>query len=254
MMQQVFRLALASAGLSVPASHRPRKERGMSGGIVPLAVVCLALAPGFARAEFMIDPDPGGVKMFIDVANKNVSAFQGFVGTNNPDANTPVIDVATAQNVNTGSGYANIKPAAGVQSPTLTSLTFTPQDPTLFGDFSFRGQLLAAGNVTVTVQDNRGGAPQTFTFSANKNADFTRFGIVAVAGSGETIKSVTISSAGFKEVKQIDFSFAEGVTPPPIPAPTVPEPSSALLLSLGLGACGVFYPRRARLKATVLGA
>jgi len=35
-----------------------------------------------ASATFIIDTDRGGEKLFIDVANKNLSDFQGFVGTN----------------------------------------------------------------------------------------------------------------------------------------------------------------------------
>lgn len=135
----------------------PRTSRPTLVALASLAL--LSTAPGLARADFMLDPDPGGVKMYIDKANKDVSHFQGFVGTNNPDANTPVINVTTTANVDTGSGYANITPALGVQSPTLKSLTFTPVNPNLFGDFSFRGQLLAAGDVTITVQDNQNGAP-----------------------------------------------------------------------------------------------
>jgi len=35
-----------------------------------------------ASATFIIDTDRGGEKLFIDVANKNLSDFQGFVGAN----------------------------------------------------------------------------------------------------------------------------------------------------------------------------
>ena len=39
-----------------------------------------------ASATFIVDPDPGGEKLFIDVANKNVSDFDGSVGANNSSA------------------------------------------------------------------------------------------------------------------------------------------------------------------------
>src|SRR5437868_15510728 len=90
-----------------------------------------------ARATFMVDPDPGGAKLFIDVANKNVSDFEGFVGANNSSA--PHVAIHTTGNVDTGSGFATIKP---IKDGSLTELVFTPADPTLFSDFSFRGQLL----------------------------------------------------------------------------------------------------------------
>ena len=58
---------------------------------------------------------------------------------------TPVtrhtVHIHTTGNVNSGSGFANIKPVHG---GTLTDLIFTPEDNTAFSDFSFRGQLNAA--------------------------------------------------------------------------------------------------------------
>ena len=150
----------------------------------------------------MIDTDPGGIKLFIDKANKNVSDFEGFVGANNSSA--PHVDIHTTGNVNTGSGFATIKP---VKNGSLTVLTFTPENPDLFSDFSFRGQLLADadGIVNLSVTDNLG-VTQTFTFNGlGSNADFARQGIISL--DGETIQSVTLMS-DFKEVKQIEFSGA----------------------------------------------
>jgi hypothetical protein len=118
------------------------------------------------------------------------------------------VDIHTAGNVDTGSGFANIKP---IKDGSLTQLIFTPENPNLFADFSFRGQLEgdANGTVTVVVQDNQGDPAQTFAFSGlGANADFARQGIISL--DGETIKSVTLIS-DFKEVKQIEFSFARGV-------------------------------------------
>src|SRR5438874_10671612 len=159
-----------------------------------------------ASATFIIDPDPGGEKLFIDVANKNVSDFEGFVGANNSSA--PHVGIHTTGNVNTGSGFATIKPIKG---GSLTELVFTPENSNLFADFSFRGQLNegANGTVTVTVQDNQGGAPQQFILTdLGTNSDFARQGIISL--DGETIQSVTLTS-DFKQVKQIEFSFAAGV-------------------------------------------
>ena len=193
-----------------------------------------ALSTGSARADFMIDPNPGGVMFFNGDANKDVSSFVGTVGGQHSG---PEVTVDTVGNVGTGAGFSTIKP---VQNGSLTSLTFTPADRDLFDDFSVRGQLLSnvGGTVDVTVQDNQGGAPQTFTFTGlGANADFARIGIVAVAGSGETIQSVTLTS-DFKEQKQNEFSFAPGV---------VPEPGTvALLAGLGVPLCGFLMRRRLR--------
>jgi hypothetical protein len=180
-----------------------------------------------ASATFIVATDPGGEKLFIDVANKDVSDFQGFVGANNSSA--PHVGIHTTGNVDTGSGFANIKP---VKNGSLTELVFTPADPNLFGDFSFRGQLLrdAGGTVTVTVQDNQGNSPQTFTFTGlGANSDFARQGIISL--DGETIQSVTLTS-DFKEVKQIEFSLAGARVPD--------SGSTVMLLGVALGAAEVF--------------
>ena len=193
-------------------------------------VVLGATVPAYA--DFMIDPNPTGEKLFIDNANKNVDSFVGIVGSN---VSGPLVDVTTVGNVDTGSGFSNITPVKG---GTLTSLTFTPKDGNLFNDFGFRGQLLAAGTVTVTVLDNQGGAPQSFDFNVAKaNQDFGTLGITAIPGTGETIKSVTVSvdplGAGFKEEKQNIFSIA-----------AVPEPGTYAMLGLGVGLLGIVLRRR----------
>ena len=182
-----------------------------------------------ASATFMVDTNPGGEKLFIDVANKDVSHFEGFVGANNPSA--PHVGIDTTGNVDTGSGFANIKPVKG---GSLTELVFTPENPDLFADFSFRGQLErdAGGTVTVMVEDNLG-STQTFTFTGlGANADFARQGIISL--DGETIQSVTLMS-DFKEVKQIEFSFAPGVP--------VPDSGTSAML-LGGALAGLALTRR----------
>jgi hypothetical protein len=137
------------------------------------------------------------------------------------------VDIHTTGNVDTGSGFATIKP---IKDGSLTELIFTPEDPNLFKDFSFRGQLLAdaGGTVTVMVQDNQGNSPQSFTFTGlGSNADFARQGIISL--DGETIQSVTLTS-DFKQVKQIEFSFSQ----------VVPESgTTAILLGCGLAAIGL---------------
>lgn len=168
---------------------------------------------GSVRADFMIDPNPRGDKFYNGDAYKDVSSFTGTVGGQHSG---PEVTVDTVGNVDTGAGFATIKPIKG---GTLSSLTFTPADGNLFDDFSFRGQLEAAGSVTLTVQDNQGHAAQVFTFSGlPKDADFDRIGIEAVAGSGETIKWVRLTSDGFKEEKQNEFSFAPAHRAVPAPA------------------------------------
>ena len=193
-----------------------------------LALLSAGGLTGSARASslFMIDPDPGGDKFFNGDAYKDVSSFTGTVGGQHSG---PLVTVTTLGNVDTGAGFSTIKP---IKDGTLTSLTFTPADGNLFDDFSFRGQLLADGSVTATVQDNEGHAPETFTFSGlKKDADFGRLGIVA-AVAGETIQSVTLTSQGFKEQKQNEFSYAPAT--PATPLPTAVWGCAALLGCLGI--------------------
>lgn len=195
--------------------------------VVSIAALTAALTLS-ASATFIVDPNPGGEKLFIDVANKSVSDFEGFVGANHPSA--PHVDIHTTGNVDTGSGFANIK---SIKDGLLTQLIFTPANPNLFADFSFRGQLEgdANGTVTVVVQDNQGDPFQTFAFSGlGANADFARQGIISLVG--ETIKSITLIS-DFKEVKQIEFSLAH----------VVPD-SGATVMLLGAALCVLGVARR----------
>ena len=128
--------------------------------LLSIAALTVALTLS-ASATFIVDENPGGEKLFIDVANKDKTDFKGFVGANNSSA--PNVDIHTTGPVNTGSGFANIKP---IKDGSLTELIFTPEDPNLFADFSFRGQLLtdAGATVNVSVTDNLGNT-QTFAFT-----------------------------------------------------------------------------------------
>jgi hypothetical protein len=209
------------------------KKRLVTGAVVGAALL-FGSAP--THATFIVATNPSGNQFFNGDANKNVSSFTGTVTSDVFDFDgipgSPVT-VTTVGNVDTGAGFSNIKP---VKDGSLTSLTFTPADPNLFGDFSFRGQLEgnAAGQVLLIVQDNQGGLPQQFTFTGlGANADFARIGIIAAPGSGETIKSVTLSSL-FKEEKQNEFSLAA----------VIPEANTYAILGFGIALLGVAVRRR----------
>ena len=210
-----------------------------------LATAAALALSGAARASFITDPNcsnngcPGGLKLYLDNAVSDKSSFVATVGGHSG----PAVTVDTVGPVDTGAGFATIKPASG---STLVSLTFTPANGGLFGDFDFRGQMLSGftGLATINVNWVGSNGPNDFgtiQFTVDKaNQDFGAFGIIS--NDGDTLKSVQIAAvtpADFKEVKQIEFSLGD-----PIDPPTVPEPTSMALLGVGLLGLGVTRYRR----------
>jgi hypothetical protein len=192
--------------------------------IISIAALTAALTLS-AKASFIADTNPGGAKGFIDVANHDVNSFNIFVGANNSSA--PHVGVTTMGNVDTGSGWSNIAPHG---LGTLTDLIFTPANDTLFNDFSMRGMLVSpTTSLTIIVTDSLGNVfTIPFTGLQHDPHDFARLGVVSL--DGETIKSVEVQGS-FKEVKQIEFSFAPG---------TVPDGGATVMLLGGaLGALGM---------------
>lgn len=208
----------------------------MRNGRIVLSAVCMIMAASGARAEFMLGTS-SGEKFYNGDAASNVTSFTGTVGGQH--SGDPVT-VTTNVGVDTGAGFSTIKPASNGSN--LTTVTFTPSDPNLFDGFAFGGLLnsSANGTVIVTVQDNQGDAPQTFTISGLGNGDIGSIGIIAVPNSGETIKSVTLTSS-WKQEKQNYFTYA--------PTHPVPEPSSALMLGLGGLGLASFMKRRQKQRA-----
>lgn len=217
---------------------------GLLGGLLGASISVVGLTPASANVidYFTIDPLPGGVKMYSGDGYSNVAWFTGTVGGQHSG---PPVTVTTIGNIDTGAGFADIKP---VKTGSLTELTFTPANPNLFNDFSFRGQLEKTGFngvVDVTVQDNQGHAPETFDFTVpHANADFGSFGIVSNY-LGETINWVSVYTDGngqFKEFKQVEFSKA------------VPEPSTWAMMLLGFAGLGFAGYRRTRKRLPAVSA
>lgn len=196
-----------------------------------LIVVALTAALTLsAKATFIADPTCphcGGLKGYIDVHNSDTTDFTMFAGHNGP----PGFPVAVHTNVgvDTGSGFATIKPVTG---SLLTELVFTPANDLLFSDFNFRGQLLTGSEIDVTVIDSNGTSfTIQFTGLVHNPHDFSRIGVTSL--DGETIKSVTVDAIGgsFKEFKQVQFSRAPDAVPD--------GGATLMLLGAALGVLGV---------------
>ena len=219
--------------------------------ICAIALCGLLLLPGTGQASFVLITDTSGLtteKLFDSAAYHDVNSFVGSVGTQSGGPPVTVTaGVGSTVLVDTGAGFATIKPDVGL----LTSLTFTPTDSGLFNDWVTNGQFDGpSGNVpvffSISVTDQNGNVTTFNNLQAQSmsNGGYP-FDIGVVSNDGSTIKSVTLSADNFidgvhygiKESKQTEFSLA--------PTPT-PEPSTMALALSGLVTFGFAGLRRFR--------
>jgi hypothetical protein len=193
-----------------------------------VAIITLTVAFTWsANATFVENTDfKNELKLFNDQAWKNVTSFTATVGGHTG----PPVLVQTDGHVDSGAGFANITPT---NNEPLISLTFTPGDNTLFSDFSFRGQLTQAGTVSLAVFDQFGTEFDFTTMSEGKDDNIPRFGVIS--NDGETIDHIIVTADSFKEFKQIEFSFGDGVA--------VPDGGATVML-LGAALTGLGLLRR----------
>jgi hypothetical protein len=191
-----------------------------------VVVGLLTLGVTSAQATFVIN-DTEGDKVSLNNM-KGVNSIPATVDGSD-------VTITTIGKVDSASGNATITP---VKDGSLTELTFTPADAGMFNSFTFRGQFLATGTVDLTVQDNQGDLPQLFKFDVTKaDADVGPFGIAAMPGSDETIKSIVLmDDSGFKEAKQFTFDLASAV----------PETSTWAMMLFGFAGLGFAGYRKTR--------
>jgi hypothetical protein len=228
------------------------------------------------QGGFCIEAEDGDeLKMFNDDANKDVDHFFGSVHGNGKPFFTSDITINTVGNVNTGSGYANIKP---LKDGILSSVTYTVNpighllsDPipandvkNFFDGFFTRAQIGGGGDecakknssCTAVVEMTVNGTLMfDYTVAAN-GKDFSTIGFDEFDESkpGSLIQSVTLtlltSGFVFNEVKQTDWSPCDLTTEcgSVVINPTggVPEPSTWLLGLTGFGFVGGLMLKRSR--------
>jgi hypothetical protein len=202
-----------------------------------IAIATAALSvTGVARADFIAstatDWQTGSTSLNITTTQDNKMAYPGTVGAS-------VINITTTTATDAASGNAVIQPGA-TQGTDFRSVTFDPVNNT-FTSFSFRGSLGIEGTVTVVVNDNFG---NVFTFTNQANQNFAPFGVLAVAGTGQTIDFVTVFINGqpteyFRDIRQIDFGNATTGT-----VANVPEASTWAMMILGFAGVGFMAYRR----------
>jgi hypothetical protein len=180
--------------------------------------------------DLIIDPNPGGSKFFIDVANKNVQLL-GERRQQQRDRS----DRERHHHGKRGCRGRILQHQADDNTTILSQLVFTLVDPNLLSDF-FRGQLDDPGNVTISVTDNQGNAAQDFVFPIANAKSGLRAYWHRLAPRGDD-QERSISNPSFKEVKQIELS-GQGV---PV---STPEPATLALAGAGLVGLGLARRRR----------
>src|SRR5713226_4114685 len=92
-------------------------------------LLCFGVAPSACRADFMLFvPRPNAhneLMLYNSDALMDVTSFTASVGS---QSGNPAVDISTVGAVDTGAGFANIKPTNNVSpAPLLTTITYTPK-------------------------------------------------------------------------------------------------------------------------------
>lgn len=213
-----------------------KKGRWLGFAVFATAVALICSQP--ANANFISftgdDPACSGNDCFLFLGSAVTGTGSNSLSATVGGATGPAVNIATNVNVTSGAGFAVLRPAS---DEALTNLTFTPVNDLLFGDFSFRGILDDPGDVTINVTD-AGGVLFSHVFSIATNGNFQPIGMISK--DGQSIKSVSITSAGFKDVRQIEFS----------PVSPVPIPPALALFGSGLVGLSFLSRRRGRKQSS----
>ena len=170
--------------MTVSLNRFPRPRSVLAG--LALCGAALVASTGASQASFVFGLEsaaPAGITelMAFGQGDKNAHSFDMNIGGNHATELAHVVaGAASTVLVDVANGFANIKPDTGI----LTQLTFAPVSTNLnsWGDFFFRGQLVAAGTVTVTITDILNNVFTGTSASIAANTDFASFGGWSIDG------------------------------------------------------------------------
>ena len=201
------------------------------GGAKLLLAVIMALLPASWCADvFVFQGDNPPFGAFLDNFNFTPN-----------DTGVNLIGVGTGGNVNVTNGATVLK----VQGQAIEAngggvfndVTLQTDPNLLFTILSFNLDVSADGTVTFnTAPSGIPPFPDTFAVDANGENRFTLYAI-----AGQTLSSITISvdlgddDEGIADIKQIRGSIRSNTSINPLEDPVVPEPSTWVLMSAGVG-------------------
>ncbi|MFO0916934.1 MAG: hypothetical protein U0872_01285 [Planctomycetaceae bacterium] len=204
---------------------------------VAAACAVSLLSAANLQAEFVLTTTSATGQVY---NGSDVNAQLAWVSSVGVPPTPDTVIVTTNTRADSAAGYATI--TASNPEAELKTVTFTPTDGNLYDAFSFSGILnqSAGGTVYISVQDNQGNAPQTFVVTGlGAGVDIGTLGIVAVSGSGETIKSVSVTSSWALE-SQNNFGTLSAV----------PAPPAFAIMGVGALTAGFFFRRQKKTVVT----
>ena len=205
--------------------------------LMSAAIVGIGLAtPAFADVVQVSPSSIQGREVLFTGGQQSGNSVNGHLnnqantGVTFTGANNAILRAAGGQSQVTGDLDTTTQPPNDTID--LAGLTFGLTDNSLFNNVEFSLFKGAADSVDITVVDDGG---QTFSFTnlALTNGE-NQFGFQAI--NGQSIRSVSFSSTGVQDIRQVRLDLANNAA--------VPEPAAWALMLAGFGLVGATARRR----------